>query len=74
VSPGGTYLVGEDGPELLQMGSSSGNVIPNGATLGGGMGGNTYNITVMGLTGPQVADELVNKIKEYERRNGGLPW
>jgi hypothetical protein len=26
------------------------------------------------LTGPQVADQIVSKIKEYERRNGGLPW
>jgi hypothetical protein len=34
------------------------------------MGGNTYNITVMGLTGPQVADQIVAKIKEYEGRNG----
>jgi hypothetical protein len=31
VSAGGTYLVGERGPELLQMGSSAGAVIPNSA-------------------------------------------
>lgn len=31
VSAGGTYLVGEHGPELLRMGSSSGSIIPNGA-------------------------------------------
>jgi hypothetical protein len=29
VYAGGTYLVGERGPEILQMGSSSGNIIPN---------------------------------------------
>ena len=29
VNAGGTYLVGEDGPEILQLGSKSGNVIPN---------------------------------------------
>lgn len=34
VSAGGAYVVGEDGPELLQMGSQSGNVIANGATVG----------------------------------------
>lgn len=31
VSAGGTYLVGERGPELLQMGGSSGNVVSNSA-------------------------------------------
>lgn len=31
VVAGGTYMVGEKGPELLQMGSSSGNIIPNSA-------------------------------------------
>ena len=34
VSAGGTYLVGERGPELLQMGGKSGNIVPNHA-LGG---------------------------------------
>lgn len=34
VSPGSTYLVGENGPELLTMGSSGGNITPNGG--GGG--------------------------------------
>lgn len=29
VLPWGTYLVGEDGPELLQMGARSGNIVPN---------------------------------------------
>jgi tail tape-measure protein len=29
VDPNKAYIVGEEGPELLQMGSSSGNVIPN---------------------------------------------
>lgn len=29
VSAGGAYLVGERGPEILQMGSAAGNVIPN---------------------------------------------
>jgi hypothetical protein len=67
VSAGRTYLVGEKGPELLSMGSQGGNVIPNNKL---GAGSNTYNITVTGLTGPQVADQLITKIKEYERRNG----
>ena len=35
VSAGGAFLVGEKGPEILQMGSRSGNIIPNNA-IGGG--------------------------------------
>ena len=40
VSAGGAFLVGEEGPELLQMGSKSGNIIPN-HNLGG-----TTNVVV----------------------------
>lgn len=42
VNPYGTYLVGEEGPELLQMGGRSGVVIPNDQMLGGG--GTTVNV------------------------------
>lgn len=35
VSPYGTYLVGEQGPELLRMGSQSGTVVPNSAISSG---------------------------------------
>jgi hypothetical protein len=31
VDPGGTYIVGEKGPEVLHMGSGSGHITPNGA-------------------------------------------
>ena len=34
MAAGGAFLVGEKGPELLQMGSKGGNIIPNHA-LGG---------------------------------------
>ena len=44
VSAGGAYVVGERGPELLQMGSKGGNVIPN-SQLGGG-GGTTNVVTI----------------------------
>jgi hypothetical protein len=56
-SPGGAYLVGEKGPELLQMGSQSGNVIPNGG------GGQTININIEGYysDGPGL-DRLCNAI------------
>ena len=36
VSAGGAFLVGEKGPEILQMGSKGGNIIPNSAFGGGG--------------------------------------
>lgn len=36
-SAGGAFLVGEEGPELLMMGSQSGTIIPNGASVGGGV-------------------------------------
>jgi phage-related minor tail protein len=39
VSAGGTYLVGERGPELLMMGGRSGTVVPNDA-----MGGTTFSM------------------------------
>lgn len=42
VAPNGSYLVGENGPEVLNMGSSGGSITPNHA-LGGG-GGNTIII------------------------------
>jgi hypothetical protein len=44
VMPGGTYLVGEEGPELLQMGGSGGNIVPNGSIGGGQV---TYNINAV---------------------------
>ncbi len=41
VSAGGTYLVGERGPELLTMGASSGHITPN-HRMGGGHGHDIY--------------------------------
>ena len=45
VNAGGAFIVGERGPELLQMGSKGGNIIPN-SQLGGGGGGTTNMVTV----------------------------
>lgn len=44
VLAGGTYLVGEKGPELLKLGSSGGTVIPNNA-LGGSA---VFNLSIIG--------------------------
>ena len=63
VSAGGTYLVGERGPELLTMGGS-GTVTP----IGGG-GGNTINITVTSADPNQV----VAAIQQWTRNNGAIP-
>ena len=83
VSPGGAYLVGERGPEILQMGARGGNIIPNNA-IGGG--GTTNMITVnVDATGSSVAgngseaDQLGGLIASVvqanivdEQRAGGL--
>ena len=83
-----TYLVGEQGPELLLMGSQSGQIIPNhdlpsmspglsksmsaGQTVGAGA---NYSITVnagMGTQGAEVGRQIVDALKAYERRNGSV--
>ena len=45
VNAGGAFVVGERGPEILQMGSKGGNIIPNSA-LGKGGGGTTNVVTI----------------------------
>ncbi len=45
VSAGGAFLVGERGPEILQMGSKGGHIIPN-SQIGGGGSGVVNNISV----------------------------
>ena len=45
VMPGGTYLVGEKGPELLKMGATGGNIVPNNQL--GGATQVTYNINAV---------------------------
>jgi hypothetical protein len=71
VSAGGTYVVGEDGPELLQMGSQSGNVIPNGATIGGGGTNITINVTAgMGADGQQIGRQVASALESYYRSGG----
>jgi hypothetical protein len=68
VSAGGTYLVGERGPELLHMGSASGSITPTHK-----MGGASVNVTVnagMGADGYQIGQQVVDAIKKYERVAG----
>ena len=62
VSAGGTYLVGERGPELLTMGASSGYISPNGA-------GSTINVTVSSAD----PNEVVRALQTYVRQSGPVP-
>lgn len=59
----GFSLVGENGPELLNLPTGA-SVIPLTGTTGGG--GNTINITVTSAD-PQA---VINAIRNFERRNG----
>ena len=59
----GMALVGENGPELLNLPTGA-SVIPLTGTTGGG--GNTINITVTSAD-PQA---VINAIRNFERRNG----
>jgi hypothetical protein len=65
VMGGGTYLVGERGPELFTP-SSSGNITANNA-LGGG--GGTINITVTSAD----PNEVVRALQSYVRQSGPVP-
>lgn len=69
VAGGGSYLVGEMGPEIFTPASGGGSITPNDA-----LGGNTYNITVnagMGSgNGAALGEAIVSAIKRYERTSG----
>ncbi len=64
-SAGGTYLVGERGPELLTMGARSGYVTPNHALGGGG----SINVTVTSAN----PDDVVRALQTWVRANGQMP-
>lgn len=82
------YLVGERGPEMLVMGSRSGEIIPNHelgsvpsmtggmGMRGGGAAGTVINLNVnagMGADGAEVGRLVVDALRQYERRNGPIP-
>tara|TARA_R100001082_G_scaffold1564_1_gene1357 strand:- start:6631 stop:8628 length:1998 start_codon:yes stop_codon:yes gene_type:complete len=84
VSAGGAFLVGEKGPEILQMGSRGGNIIPNNAIGGGNTTNNmiTVNVDASGTSvqgNGSEADQLGGLIATIvqatiidEQRAGGL--
>jgi hypothetical protein len=66
VSAGGAYVVGERGPELLQMGSTSGNVVPNNK-LGG------VNVTInagLGTNPIELGRVVQDALNKYARSGG----
>jgi TP901 family phage tail tape measure protein len=68
VAGGGSYLVGEMGPEIFTPASGGGSITPNDA-----LGGSTYNITVnagMGTNGAALGAQIVSAIKKFERTSG----
>ena len=65
VSAGGTYLVGERGPELLTVGAGGGHVTPMGQ-MGGG---NTINVTVTSAD----PNAVVRALQTYVRQSGPVP-
>ena len=63
VMAGGSYIVGEKGPELFTP-NASGNITPN-----GGFGGNTINVTVTSAD----PNAVVRALQSYNRNVGRLP-
>lgn len=63
VMAGGSYIVGERGPELFTP-SGSGNITPN-----GGFGGNNITVNVTSAN----PDDVVAAIKKWSRDNGAVP-
>jgi hypothetical protein len=76
-SPGGVTLVGEEGPELVDLPTGARvydadqtrrMTTPSRQASGGGGGAMTINVTA--LDPQQAADAVVEAIQQYERRNG----
>lgn len=83
VYAGQTYLVGEKGPELLRMGGSDGNIVPNHALAAAGGGGAQIEVNVINNSGTPVqaksearfdgARTVITLFLEgYERNIGGI--
>lgn len=83
VSAGGAYVVGERGPEILQMGSKGGNVIPNSKIGGGTVNNITVNVDASGnqsmeggqVQGQQLGQLIASVVQSTivsEQRAGGL--
>ena len=85
VSAGGAFVVGERGPEILQMGSKGGNIIPNSAIGGGGdsitnmitvnVDANQSNVSGNNANANQLGNQIAIAIQTElikQKRAGGL--
>lgn len=68
-APGGMALVGERGPEIVNLPRGA-QVIPNNR-IGSGRGGDVY-ITVQNVNGVQSTSELFQALQKYAKRNGSI--
>ena len=72
------YVVGERGPEVF-VPDVAGTIVPNHAVMSparGGIGGGSINLTVnagMGTDGAEVGRQIVDALRQYQRRNGPVP-
>lgn len=72
------YIVGERGPEVF-VPDVSGTIIPNNVASSpgrGGLGGGPVTINVnagMGTDGAEVGRQIVDALRQYQRRNGPVP-
>lgn len=74
VAAGESYLVGEQGVEVLHMGAGSGSVTPNHA-LGGRSGSPVFNINVDARgnsNGNLIGQQIVKELHQWVRTNGKL--
>lgn len=65
IYPNGGYLVGENGPEILQMGNSAGRIIPN-SDISGGVSSAKVNVNVYNLEGQSA------KVEQQSDGMGGV--
>jgi hypothetical protein len=73
VRPGGTYLVGEEGPELLTMGSSAGYVTPHNQLGAAGASGASIVVNLVGSASYEDGQKVVDALVRWQRHNGVLP-
>jgi hypothetical protein len=78
---GSLLLVGEEGPELMVPGQDSTFLTASqtsavlggaGTPVGGGGGGDTYNVT-LNVTSAS-PDQVIAAVEQWKRRNGKRPW
>ncbi len=68
VSAGSAYLVGENGPEVLRMGSQGGFVVPNHQLVAGGGGSTVVQQFHFDVRGAVVTQDLINQMNEIGAR------